>query len=162
MSLFLQQVKHYPPSLTGLALIPAFGFALLATSLSGMLMARIGSKRVMVIGLLLSALGCFGFVMVDTQTGYVLLACLFAVLGFGLALVLPAMTESTIRDSSGHAECEQASWWCHRGRDPGNACGESADVPLGHASRLCDRRRSPRPRLGLCMGLHVRTLQGTS
>jgi len=96
MSLFLQQVKHYSPSLTGLALLPAFGFALLATSFSGRLMASIGVKSVMVIGLLVSALGCFGFVMVETQTSYVLLACLLAILGGGLALVLPAMTEAAI------------------------------------------------------------------
>jgi MFS transporter, DHA2 family, methylenomycin A resistance protein len=57
-------VKHYPPSLTGVALLPAFGFALLAASLSGEFMPRIAAKRVMVIGLLLSALGCFGFVLV--------------------------------------------------------------------------------------------------
>jgi MFS transporter, DHA2 family, methylenomycin A resistance protein len=96
MSLFLQQVKHYPPSLTGLVLLPSLGCALLATSLSGTLMARIRVKRVMVIGLLLSALGWFGFVMVETQTSYVLLACILAVLGFRLALVLPAMTEAAI------------------------------------------------------------------
>src|SRR5436190_16868861 len=96
MSLFLQQVKHYPPSLTGLALLPAFGSALLSTSLSGGLMARLGSKRVMVVGLLVSALGCFGLVMVDTYTSYMLLACLLAILGGGLALVLPAMTEAVI------------------------------------------------------------------
>jgi len=96
MSLFLQQVKHYSPSLTGVALLPAFGFALLAASLSGGFMPRIGAKRVMVIGLLLSAVGCFGLVLVDSQTSYVLLACLLAVLGFGLASVLPAMTEAAI------------------------------------------------------------------
>ncbi len=96
MSLFLQQVKHYPPSLTGLALLPAFGSALVTTSLSGGLMARIGSKRVMVIGLLVSALGCFGLVLIDSQTSYLLLACLLAVLGGGLAFVLPAMTEAAI------------------------------------------------------------------
>src|SRR5205807_792443 len=61
-----------------------------------MLMTSIGSKSVMVIGLLLSALGCFGLVMVDSQTSYVLLACLLAVLGFGLSSVLPAMTEAAI------------------------------------------------------------------
>src|SRR6266550_4195151 len=96
MSLFLQQVKHYSPSVTGVALLPAFGFALLAASLSGGFMPRIGAKRVMVIGLLLSAVGCFGLVLVDSQTSYVLLACLLAVLGFGLASVLPAMTEAAI------------------------------------------------------------------
>src|SRR5437764_5968435 len=87
ISLFLQQVKHYSPSLTGVALLPSFGCALLATSLSGTRMARIGVKSVMLIGLILSAVGCFGIVMVDAQTSYVLLACLLAVLGFGLALV---------------------------------------------------------------------------
>jgi MFS transporter, DHA2 family, methylenomycin A resistance protein len=96
ISLFLQEVKHYSPSLTGLALLPSFGCALLATSLSGTLMARIGTKSVMVIGLILSALGCFGFVIVETQTSYLLLACIIAVLGGGLALVLPAMTEAVI------------------------------------------------------------------
>jgi DHA2 family methylenomycin A resistance protein-like MFS transporter len=96
ISLFLQQVKHYSLSLTGVALLPSFGCALLATSLSGAFMPRLGAKRIMVIGLLLSALGCFGFVMIDTHTSYLLLACLLAVLGFGLASVLPAMTEAAI------------------------------------------------------------------
>jgi len=96
MSLFLQQVKHFSPSLTGVALLPSFGFALLATALSGAFMPRIGTKRVMVIGLILSALACFGFALVDSQTSYLLLACLLAMLGFGLAAVLPAMTEAVI------------------------------------------------------------------
>lgn len=96
MSLFLQQEKHYSPSLTGLALLPAFASAILATSLSGRLMASLGTKNVMVIGLFLSAVGCFGIVLVDTQTNYVLLVCLLFVLGGGLALVLPAMTEAAI------------------------------------------------------------------
>lgn len=96
MSLFLQQVKHYPASLTGLALLPSFGCALLATSLSGKLMASIGTKRVMVLGLILSASGCFGMVLVEIHTSYMLLASLLAILGGGLALVLPAMTETVI------------------------------------------------------------------
>ncbi len=161
ISLFLQQVKHYSPSLTGVALLPSFGCALLATSLSGTLMPRIGAKRVMVMGLILSAIACFGFVMVDTQTSYVLLACLLAVLGFGLASVLPAMTEAAISHApraqsgiaSGMLKCEQASGWGHRGRDPGHAGGQSADLHLRHASRLSSRRRSPPPRGGSCFGL---------
>lgn len=96
ISLFLQEVKHYTPSLTGLALLPSFGCALLATSLSGTLLARIGAKRVMIIGLILSAFACFGLVLVETQTSYLLLACIIAILGFGLASVLPAMTEAVM------------------------------------------------------------------
>jgi DHA2 family methylenomycin A resistance protein-like MFS transporter len=72
------------------------GCALLATSLSGGFLPRLGAKRVMVIGLILAALACFGFMLVESQTSYVLLACIIAVLGFGLASVLPAMTESAI------------------------------------------------------------------
>ncbi len=36
------------------------------------------------------------FLIVNTQTSYLLLACIIAVLGFGLALVLPSMTEAVI------------------------------------------------------------------
>ena len=96
ISLFLQEVQHYPPLLGGLALLPSFGCALLASSLSGTLMARIGAKRVMVMGLILSALACFGMVLVTTQTSYGLLACIIAVLGGGLALILPSMTEAVL------------------------------------------------------------------
>lgn len=96
ISLFLQEVKHFSPSLTGVALLPSFGCALLATSLSGAFMPRMGAKRVMVMGLILAAVACFGFVLVEGQTSYLLLACIIAVLGFGLASVLPAMTESAI------------------------------------------------------------------
>ena len=122
MSLFLQQVKHYPPSLTGLALLPAFGCALLSTSLSGTLMARMGSKSMMVSGLLLSALGCFGLVLVDTQTSYVLLACLLAVLGGGLALVLPAMTEAAISHAP-RAQAGIASGMLNVSRQVGGVIG---------------------------------------
>jgi DHA2 family methylenomycin A resistance protein-like MFS transporter len=79
-----------------LALLPAFASAILATLLSGRLMASLGTKNVIIIGLLFSALGCFGMVLVETQTNYVFLSCLLFVLGGGLALVLPAMTEAAI------------------------------------------------------------------
>ena len=59
-------------------------------------MPRLGAKRLMVIGLILAALACFGLVLVESQTSYLLLACIIAVLGFGLASVLPAMTEAAI------------------------------------------------------------------
>lgn len=104
LSLFLQQEKHFPPSLTGLALLPQFAAALLAALFSGRLMASIGSKNVMVIGLFLSALACLGMVLVDTQTSYLLLGSLLVVLGVGLSLVLPSMTESAVS----HAPQNQA------------------------------------------------------
>jgi DHA2 family methylenomycin A resistance protein-like MFS transporter len=122
MSLFLQQVKHYSPSLTGLALLPAFGVALLASALSGVFMPHIGAKRVMVIGLLLAALGCFGLVMVDSQTSYLLLACLLAVLGFGLASVLPAMTESALAHAP-RAQAGIASGMLNVSRQVGGVIG---------------------------------------
>ena len=55
--------------------------------------------------------------------------------------------------------CKQVSWWGQRGRDPGNAGRQSADVHLGHASRPCDRRRSPR--VGSCMNLRRDTRGAT-
>src|SRR6266478_9260069 len=71
-----------------------------------------------------------------------------------------ARAQSPIRDSIGHAEREQASGRCHRSRDPGNTGGESAGVPPGLASRLCDRRRSPPPRVGSGNGLRQKMTRG--
>ncbi len=107
ISLFLQEVKHYPPSLC------RSGF-------------RTGP------GLTVNDRGCD-------------FAC----------------TQSPVRDSSGNAQCKQASWRCHWGRNPGNAGEQSADVPPRDASRLCDCRRRPPPRVGLCMGLRQKT-RGTT
>lgn len=89
-------MKHYSASVTGFALLPEFGCAFLAASLSGRLLASIGSRSVMLIGLFLSVLGCFAFVFVDAKTSYVLLACVLAVFGFGLSLVQPATAEIVI------------------------------------------------------------------
>ncbi len=122
ISLFLQQVQHYSPSLTGLALLPSFGLALVASSLSGTLMARIGAKRVMVMGLILSAVACFGFLLVETRTSYLLLACIIAVLGFGLASVLPAMTEAAISHAPG-AQSGVASGMLNVSRQVGGVIG---------------------------------------
>src|SRR5256886_1507605 len=129
MSLFLQQVRHYSPSLTGLALLPSFATAILATSLSGRLMASIGTKNVIIIGLLLSALGCFGIVLVDTQTNYVFLACLLFVLGGGLALVLPAMTEAATSHAT-KAQSGIASGMLNVSRQVGGVFGVAILVTL--------------------------------
>ncbi|QBD75823.1 DHA2 family efflux MFS transporter permease subunit [Ktedonosporobacter rubrisoli] len=104
LSLFLQQVRHYSASATGFALIPEFGFALLATLIAGKLLSRIGAKGVMLCGLLISIPACLGFWLIDAKSSYPLIACMLALLGFGLSLVLPAMTEAAIS----HAPKEQS------------------------------------------------------
>lgn len=90
-SLFLQQMKHYSATLTGWALLPEFVGAFCASSLSGKLLSSMGGRRVLLIGLFLSMVSCLAFVSVDAQTSFVLLAWMFAVLGFGLSLMLPSM-----------------------------------------------------------------------
>ncbi|MBO0780059.1 MAG: MFS transporter [Ktedonobacteraceae bacterium] len=91
LSLFLQQMKHYSASLTGFALLPEFVCAFCASSLSGRLLISIGPRRVLLSGFFLSALACLAFISVDARISYMLLACMLAILGFGLSLVLPAM-----------------------------------------------------------------------
>lgn len=96
LSLFLQQIKHYSASLTGLALLPEFVCAFLTTSLSGWLLTTIRSRRVMLVGLFLSASGCLALVFVDARISYMFLGCMLATLGSGLSLIFPAMTEIVI------------------------------------------------------------------
>ena len=131
ISLFLQEVQHYSPSFTGLALLPSFGCALLATSLSGTLMARHQDEMCDGHGSEPQRFGLF-WVSAGRDAHELTATCIYHCrpgLWAGLCLTSYdrgrdfACSQNTIGDRLGYVECEQASGWCHRGRDPGNAGG---------------------------------------
>jgi DHA2 family methylenomycin A resistance protein-like MFS transporter len=65
---------------------------------------------------------CFGFLLVEARTSYLLLACIIAVLGFGLASALPAMTEAAISHAPG-AQSGIASGMLNVSRQVGGVIG---------------------------------------
>jgi EmrB/QacA subfamily drug resistance transporter len=88
LSLYLQQVNDYTPLRAGLAFLPV-GLAILAAALlAARLVARIGARRQLVIGLLLAAAGLAWMTQLAPGDGYwpgVFLPGLLAGAGFGLS-----------------------------------------------------------------------------
>ncbi|MDQ2714755.1 MAG: MFS transporter [Chloroflexota bacterium] len=96
ISLFFQQIRGYSPLMTGIALLPETGMALIASFLSGRVTGRVGPRLPMVIGL---ALGCAGFLLmtvVDSATNYAFICVTLVAIGFGTAFTMPAMTTAVI------------------------------------------------------------------
>jgi len=96
MSLYLQDVRGYSALATGLALLPEAALLVVASTLSGRIMARTGPRPPMLAGLVLGWAGLAGLAVAGAHTSYALLVAPMAAAGFGMALTMPAATASVI------------------------------------------------------------------
>jgi EmrB/QacA subfamily drug resistance transporter len=90
LSLYMQQVLHHDALLTGLSFVPMTLGVVLATSVAPRLVARFGTRAVIVAGMLLAAAGLGLLTGVRPRGSYVDLVLpggVLAALGLGLALV---------------------------------------------------------------------------
>src|ERR1700722_11578332 len=92
LSLYFQDLRGYSALGTGLALLPEAALLIVASALSGRIMARTGPRRPMLAGLLIGGAGLLGVATAGPHTGYLLLAAPMAATGFGMALTMPAAT----------------------------------------------------------------------
>jgi len=98
LSLLLQQRWHYSPLQTGIALLPLAVCLMFGNLLAGRFMARLGVKKQMVVGLVLSACGYMGMMcMQDRITSVVFIA--MVLLAGGTAFVVPPMTVTVLRSA---------------------------------------------------------------
>jgi EmrB/QacA subfamily drug resistance transporter len=91
LPLYFQVVKHQTPLHSGLMTAPLGIGAMLTMPISGRLSDRLGTRRLVMVGLPVMLLGVFGYtqIHVDTAT-WLLLGTLF-VLGLGHGTMMPAM-----------------------------------------------------------------------
>ncbi|MGA8372719.1 MAG: MFS transporter [Acidimicrobiales bacterium] len=101
MSLYFQDVRRYSALETGLALLPEAGLLIVASALSGRIMARSGPRTPMLIGLVIGGAGLLGVAPAGTQTPYAALVVPLAAAGFGMALTMPAATASVMEAAPG-------------------------------------------------------------
>lgn len=98
LTYYLQQTLGYSPVTTGIAFLPMVGAIMIASTTSnGILLARVGPKPLVAIGMLLGAAGMLILTRVGLDSGYVarILPALL-VLGLGLGLVIaPSMNTAT-------------------------------------------------------------------
>ena len=101
MSLYFQDIRGYSALETGIALLPEAGLLILASTLSGRIMARSGPRAPMLIGLLVGGVGLLGMASAGAQTPYGALVAPLAATGFGMALTMPAATASVMEAAPG-------------------------------------------------------------
>jgi MFS transporter, DHA2 family, methylenomycin A resistance protein len=96
MSLYFQDVRGYSALRTGLALLPEASLLIVASALSGAIMARSGPRVPMLAGLLIGGCGLTALAFTGLHTAYLLLVAPLAATGFGMALTMPAATAAVM------------------------------------------------------------------
>jgi len=92
--LFFQQAWGASPLAAGFAFLPMSASVAAANLTVGPRVGRIGGRWPMVIGQLLCAAGYLGLLGVGPSSGYLEILALFAIIGAGGGLVVPAMTSA--------------------------------------------------------------------
>jgi DHA2 family methylenomycin A resistance protein-like MFS transporter len=95
-SLYFQDIRGYSALRTGLVMLPEAALLVVASTLSGRIMARTGPRTPMLAGLLLGGAGFLGIAAAITSAPYVILAVTFGAAGFGMALTMPAATAAVM------------------------------------------------------------------
>jgi MFS transporter, DHA2 family, methylenomycin A resistance protein len=96
MTLYFQDIRGYSALRTGLALLPEAALLIVASTLSGRIMARTGPRLPMLAGLLIGGAGLLGIAIADPHTAYAVLIAPMAAAGFGMALTMPAATAAVM------------------------------------------------------------------
>jgi MFS transporter, DHA2 family, methylenomycin A resistance protein len=95
-SLYFQGTRGFSPLRTGLAFVPTTAAVLVGNLAAGRLAGRFGVRRVLVAGALLVAVALAGLLVVDAGTPYSHIVGQLVGLGFGLGVVVPAMTAALL------------------------------------------------------------------
>jgi len=92
LSLYLQNVLHYPAVRAGLAFLPLTGGFIISNFFSGKLMAKYGIRLPLFMGALLAAAGYAGLLIAKADTPYWQLFIPFVIIPLGMGTAVPAMT----------------------------------------------------------------------
>ncbi|MEU5186770.1 MFS transporter [Streptomyces klenkii] len=95
-SLFFQSVWDYSPIVAGLAFLPMTAAIMTANLSCGPLAKRYGARAVLITGSSLAALGYLGTLPAVHSGSYFAIVAQFLVAGFGIGLVVPAMTNAML------------------------------------------------------------------
>lgn len=96
LSLFFQDISHYPAVLAGVALLPITVAAGSTALISGRITARLGPRRPMIGGLAASGLGTLLLLLGETNNVFLVLTVGEIVVGLGCGMTIPAMTTALL------------------------------------------------------------------
>jgi MFS transporter, DHA2 family, methylenomycin A resistance protein len=121
-SLYFQTTRHFSALLTGLAFAPATGAVLAGNLLAGRAVHAAGARRVIAGAASLIAASLAGLLIVGALTPYPAITLQLIGLGFGLGLLVPAMT-SALLGSVDPARSGIASGTLNTARQTGSVIG---------------------------------------
>lgn len=93
---FLQLVQGLTPLQSGIGMLPGASGLLLASVLSPGLAERFGTRRTVVTGVLLVALGLVAMSLVEPMTSYPYVGLALGITGIGMGLTLPQATNAVL------------------------------------------------------------------
>lgn len=121
-TLFLQQAKGYSPLRAGLATLPMTALVAIVAPLSGRLVGRSGARLPLIGSGVTILAGAAVLVTTSADTPYAVLAIGYALLGIGLGLVNPPITNTAISGMPS-AQSGVAAAVASTGRHIGNVLG---------------------------------------
>lgn len=97
LPLYFEHMRGYSALLTGTAILPQLGMAIIAGYLGGQMTSRTGPRLAMMIGLFIGAAGFLGMLIVaENGPIYGFLVAPLIAIGFGTAFTMPAATAAVI------------------------------------------------------------------
>ncbi len=96
LSLYLQNILHYPPLTAGLAFLPLTAGFVISNLLRGNIINRYGIRTPILTGLTLFTLGFAGLFTASMHTSFWQLSLPFLLISLGMGLAVPAMTNGIL------------------------------------------------------------------
>lgn len=96
LAIFFQEAQGASPVMTGLAFLPMTIGVTVSNLIIGPRLRGIGSHSLMLIGQILCAIGYLAFAGIGPGSSYLHIGALFAMIGLGGGLIVPAMTSAML------------------------------------------------------------------
>ncbi|HEY2830947.1 MAG TPA: MFS transporter [Sporichthyaceae bacterium] len=136
INLYFQQLRGASPLQAGFAVLPQLGFIMLGSSFSARISARAGGPRLSILlSLTCLGVGVSGVMLAGTHTPYPVLIAPLALTGFGMGVVMPAVT-AALTDAAPLRHSGLASGVINSARQSGSVIGIA--VLGGLVARLDD------------------------
>lgn len=95
--LYIQTVSGHSATFSGIIMVPGSALIAFMSPVSGKITDRMGSRTVIIAGLLALAAGCGGFILFTESTGAVPVVLFYMLRSIGIAFLITACTTLTVR-----------------------------------------------------------------
>jgi EmrB/QacA subfamily drug resistance transporter len=96
MTLYQQNIHGFSPVRAGLAMLPMVITMMVCSPISGVLIGRIGSRKLITLGMSVAGIGTLLFLRGGVHAPYMSIVPAFVVMGFGMSMIFAPMTTAVL------------------------------------------------------------------